>query len=228
LFFARDLAGSAIPMHHDAMVTCGGHVGGLLGGMLLALIFRRPRADQGEVRAADPAGRTPVNPEASRRCRGIPDPAPHDRTVRHRFLKNSRGDAAREGAGFNNFVRAMAISDFPAAVQTVREYYPRHVQGLSGEILFRIGVAFFQDADFERARRCLELAAGRPGAWQTRARLLLGRAYEMLGETVMAARVFEDLLARAPEEIFRRQAARRLAALKRTDAGLCAPDAMRA
>ncbi len=51
LFFARDLAGSGIQMHYNTvMIDCWGHVGGFLGGVMLALIFNLQNAGNHEAR----------------------------------------------------------------------------------------------------------------------------------------------------------------------------------
>jgi hypothetical protein len=75
-------------------------------------------------------------------------------------------------------------------------------------------VAFFQQADIEKARYCLELAAGKDGSWQHKAMLLVSRTYEAVGNDQRAITVIQDLLDQQPEKIFRRQALKRLMTLQ--------------
>ena len=104
--------------------------------------------------------------------------------------------------------------DFQSAVRLVRDYFPKHLNRLPGDILFRVGVEFYQYADYEKARLCLDLAAGKEGSWQAKAMLILSRTYEALGNPDRAAVVLEELLDQEFEETFRRQAAIRMMQLK--------------
>ena len=105
--------------------------------------------------------------------------------------------------------------DFQSAVRLVRDYYPKHLNRLSGDVLFRTGVEFYQSADYEKARLCLELAAGKAGTWQYKAMLILSRTYEAVDNPDRALGVLQDLLDQNPEETFRRQAMKRLMELQR-------------
>jgi hypothetical protein len=105
--------------------------------------------------------------------------------------------------------------DFQSAVRLVRDYYPKHLSLLSGDVLFRVGVEFYQYADYEKARLCLELAAGKDGPWQHKAMLLLSRTFEAVGNPDRALVVIKDLLSQGPEEMFRRQAKKRLMELEK-------------
>ena len=116
-----------------------------------------------------------------------------------------------------DFQRRLAktiTKDFPSAVRLVRDHFPRHLGTLSGDQLFRIGVAFYQEADLEKARRCLELAAAEDGSWQHKALLLVSRTYEAVGNVQLAMDVIRDLLGRRPTKTLRRQAMKRLAQLQ--------------
>lgn len=116
--------------------------------------------------------------------------------------------------GFQRRLTATIGKDFPSAVRMVRDHFPRHLNMLTGEQLFRIGVAFYQAADLEKARRCLELAAAREGSWQHKSLLLVSRTYEAVGDVQEAMDVIRDLLGRRPAKTFRRQAMKRLIQLQ--------------
>lgn len=125
----------------------------------------------------------------------------------------NRDDAQPEETCFEKRLAATIIRDFQSAVRLVRDHFPRYLDRLSGDQLFRIGVAFFQQADVEKARYCLELAAGKDGSWQHKAMLLVSRTYEAVGNEQRAITVIHDLLDRQPEKIFRQQALKRLMTL---------------
>jgi tetratricopeptide (TPR) repeat protein len=134
-------------------------------------------------------------------------------TLRHLRTSN-RDDAQSEAACFQKRLAATIIRDFQSAVRLVRDHFPRYLDRLSGDQLFRIGVAFFQQADLEKARYCLELAAGKEGSWQHKAMLLVSRTYEAVGNDQRAITVIQDLLDQQPEKTFRRQALKRLMTLQ--------------
>lgn len=132
--------------------------------------------------------------------------------------------AERKGDGFQTQVAAAIGKHFPSAVRLVRDQYPRHLAELSGDQLFSIGVALYQEGDMEKARSCLELAVVAEGSWQHKAMLLVSHTYEAIGNVQKAIAVIQDLLDRQPEKTFRRQAMKRLLTLQQQDgAGEGAP-----
>lgn len=80
-------------------------------------------------------------------------------TALKHFLKLRRYNDDEEGAWFVKLVYATLKRDFQSSVRLVRDYFPEHLNLLSGDVLFRIGVEFYRYADYEKARLCLELAA---------------------------------------------------------------------
>jgi tetratricopeptide (TPR) repeat protein len=132
----------------------------------------------------------------------------------HHLLTCNCDDAQPEEACFQKRLAATIIRDFQSAVRLVRDHFPRYLDRLSGDQLFRIGVAFYQEADIEKARCCLELAAAKDGSWQHKAMLLVSRTYEAVGNDQRAIAVIQDLLDQQPKKIFRRQALKRLMTLQ--------------
>lgn len=130
------------------------------------------------------------------------------------LLTCNHDDVPQEEGCFKKRLAATIIRDFQSAVRLMRDHFPHDLDRLSGDQLFRIGVAFFQEADVEKARYCLELAAGKDGSWQHKAMLLVSRTYEAVGNEQRAITVIQDLLDRQPEKIFRQQALKRLMKLQ--------------
>ncbi|MEE4262175.1 MAG: hypothetical protein V2I56_05755 [Desulfobacteraceae bacterium] len=130
------------------------------------------------------------------------------------FLKLNRNNPKAAGEWFVKLIHATMKQDFQSAVHLVRDFYPRHLDLLSGDILFRIGVEFYRYADYEKARLCLELAADREGSWQQKTLLILSRSWEALGNQERAITILLDLLKQEPDKLFRLQAFGRLRILK--------------
>ena len=217
-FFAGDLAGSVRQMGDiEVMIDYWGHVGGFIGGILLALVFRLQNDGAGEareVRAERLSGAVGGTAEASELYTGVLESDPDNLTALKHFLKLNRYNDQEEGAWFVKLLAATIKRDFQSGVRLVRDYYPRHLNLLSGDILFRIGVELYQYADYEKARFCLELAGSKDGPWQHKAMLILSRTYEAIGNDDRAVSVLQDLLDRQPEETFRRQALKRMTELQ--------------
>jgi tetratricopeptide (TPR) repeat protein len=217
-FFAKDLAGSVEQMSDiEGVVDYWGHVGGFIAGIVLALVFRLQDEGAGEAQEVK-AGRLTKAvggaAEASVLYTDILKNDPENLTALKHFLKLNRYNDQEEGAWFVKLLYATMKRDFQSAVRLVRDHYPKHLNLLSGDMLFRIGTEFYQYADYEKARLCLELATGKDGPWQHKAMLILSRTYESIGNRDRAMTVLEDLLEKEPEEIFRRQALKRLMQLK--------------
>ncbi|MBC2732801.1 MAG: rhomboid family intramembrane serine protease [Desulfobacteraceae bacterium] len=217
-FFAKDLAGSVEQMADiEGMIDYWGHVGGFLGGIALALVFRLQDDGAGEAkevkaeRLSETVGGTT---EASELYTTILETDPENLTALKHFIKLRRYNDDEEGAWFVKLLFATMKRDFQSGVRLVRDYYPKHLSLLSGDILFRVGVELYQYADYEKARLCLELAAGKNGPWQHKAMLILSRTYEAVDNPDRALVVLQELLAQGPEEIFRRQAMKRLMELQ--------------
>ena len=218
-FFAKDLAGSAEQMADaTVMIDYWAHVGGFLGGIALALAFRLQDEGAGEAREVK-AGRLTQTVggtgEASDLYKQILENDPENLTALKHFLKLHRYNDEAEGAWFVKLVYATIKRDFQSTVRLVRDYFPKHLNRLAGDVLFRVGVEFYQSADYEKARLCLELAAGQEGTWRHKAMLILSRTYEAVDNPDRALLVLRDLLAQGPEEIFRRQAMKRLMELQK-------------
>ena len=133
-------------------------------------------------------------------------------------LQSDCHDPQTEGARFQALIAATLEKDFYSAVCLVRRYFPQHVDRLSGELLFRFGVAFYQDADLDKARRCLELAAIRNGSWQPKAMLQVGCIHAAVGDHERAIHLFQAFLDQKPQKCFRRQALERRVKLQQEGA----------
>ena len=208
----------------EVMIDYWGHVGGFIGGILLALVFRLQDDGAGEareVKAERLSGAVGGTAEASELYTEVLETDPDNLTALKHFLKLNRYNDQEEGAWFVKLLAATIKRDFQSGVRLVRDYYPKHLSLLSGDILFRVGVELYQYADYEKARLCLELAASKDGPWQHKAMLILSRTYEAIGNDDRAVSVLQDLLDRQPEEIFRRQAQKRMMELQPSAKAFC-------
>jgi len=145
---------------------------------------------------------------------------PQNLTALKYFLKLNRHNVAAAGEWFVKLIRATMQRDFQSAVRLVRDYFPKHLKLLSGDILFRIGKEFYRYADYKKARLCLELAASDEGSWQHKAMLILSRSWEALGDQNKAIAILQELLEAEPEKIFRQQAMKRLMILQEQSGSL--------
>ena len=57
-------------------------------------------------------------------------------------------------------------------------------------MLLRFGLHFFNNADVQKARTCLEMASEKEGVWQAKAMITLGQTFKGLGNKLYAERFF--------------------------------------
>ena len=184
---------------------------------LIALAFRFLDDEAGESQEAKDEGTSATVGETAEDTAfylQIMENDPENLTALKYFLKVNRNNPKAAGEWFVKLIQATIKRDFQSAVHLVRDCYPKHLNLLSGDILFLIGVEFYRYADYEKARICLEMAADKKGSWQHKALLILSRSWEALGNQDWAIAILLELLEQEPERIFRLQAFERMRILK--------------
>lgn len=224
IFFALDVKGSLkqfIDVNVD--VDYWAHVGGFLGGCALAWAMGLHRA-AGEEAVKVQAGRARElvagAPEAARLYAEVLEKEPENLEALRYFLDLAKYDEARQGQYFARLVPVLLRSDFPRALTLVAEQWPRHLNALQGDALFRLGSHFFRNADLPKARLCLELATEDEGPWQGKARLLLGDIYAGLGNPDRARKVLRQAMEGDGDALLRQEAEKRLGELENKAAAL--------
>ena len=84
---------------------------------------------------------------------------------------------------------------------------------LPGAVLFRFGTYFYHEGEFVKAGYCLDMAAERPGPWQPKAMLLLGKTLEALGNDEDAIHLYQAVTEQYPDSAFQTAALEKLAAI---------------
>ena len=184
---------------------------------LIAFAFRLLDDGSGDVRKIQAEGLSATvlgAEENSEFYSKILENDPENLTALKHFLKLNRHNESAAGEWFVKLIYATMRRDFQYAVHLVRDNHPEHLDLLSGDVLFRIGVEFYRYADYEKARLCLQLAARKKGTWQHKAMLILSRSCEALGNQERAITILLDLLRQEPDIKFRQQAMKRLMILQ--------------
>ena len=109
------------------MIDYWGHVGGFIGGIALALVFRLQDDGAGEAREVKAERLTQTlagTTEASELYSQILEKDPENLTALKHFLKIHRYNEEAEGSWFVKLLTATMKRDFQSAVRLVRDYYP--------------------------------------------------------------------------------------------------------
>jgi membrane associated rhomboid family serine protease len=218
IYFAMDVSGSLEQFADEhAGVNYWAHVGGFLGGCALAWAMGLHRA-AGEEAVKVQAGRARElvagQPEAARLFAEVLEKEPENLEALRYFLDLAKYDETRQGQYFARLVPVLLRNDFPQALTLVGEHWPRHLNALPGDALFRLGSHFFRNADLNKARLCLELAAEAEGPWQGKALLLLSDTYGGIGNPDRARKVLRQALEGGEDPLLRQEAEKRLGELE--------------
>jgi membrane associated rhomboid family serine protease len=215
LFFAKDIAGSVAQYDFDHVrVNYWSHMGGYLGGFVLGYLFKLHRAASEEavkVKAQRLDAKPYHKKEAIRLYNDILNDEPENETALRFFLSLRKFDPEKAQLYYVRLMQVLIKKDLSQAVELFREYFPKFMNVLPGQVLLRLGAHFYQSADLKRAQPCLELAAAKEGPWQAKAMLSLGRLFENTGSLERAIILFKEVALKFPDSPFEKMALDKLA-----------------
>ncbi|MCF8111358.1 MAG: hypothetical protein K9J85_07690 [Desulfobacteraceae bacterium] len=186
-----------------------------MGAMVLAYAMGFQRAAAGEalhVKAERFAGNEHSRAEAIKAYKEILEKNSRDEKALEFFFHLHQFDRQKQGEFFARWMNALAAGDFDRAKKVFDEHYPQHVNYLGGRMLLRLGTEYLRNAQFARAKLCLELASQKSGPWQEKALLVLADVYTRMDLKERAESVYQQLIEQYPGTEFSRQARKRLAA----------------
>ncbi|MBC2732804.1 MAG: rhomboid family intramembrane serine protease [Desulfobacteraceae bacterium] len=213
LFFARNVAGSVEQMADGSNINYWAHVGGFLGGCIIAWVlkFHHEAGEEAvKVRAGKARYEFAGQPEAAQLYKEILEKEPENEEALLYFLDLARYDEQRQMYYFVRLVPLLVQKDFNKAIDLVRDYWPKYLIGLSGETLFRLGSFFYHNVDLQKARVCLDLSSEMEGPWQGKAMLLLSDTYEGIGNRDRSKVVLMQIVDNFSEKAFQIEAKSRL------------------
>ena len=149
--------------------------------------------------------------DARKIYRDILNGNPEDATALKFMLKFHRLNQNKAQSYYTRLIAVLVRSDFKQAVDVFGEHYPHYMNQLPGDILFRFGIHFYRNANLEKARNCLRVAASQKGPWQPKAMLVLSQIFLALDNHDRAAITLKDICHQFPESTFRDEAQKLLA-----------------
>jgi membrane associated rhomboid family serine protease len=217
LFFTFDIAGSVRQFADDAGgVDYWAHVGGYVGGFGLAYLWHIHQAAAKEavqVKAARLRGHLIRGNEAARLYAEILEEDPENEAALRYFLHWYKRSSKKAADYYVRLIQVLLRTDIRQAIDVFDTYFPRHMYALPGAVLFRFGTYFYHEGEFVKAGHCLDMAAERPGPWQPKAMLLLGKTLEALGNDEDATQLYQAVAEQYPESAFQAAALEKLAAI---------------
>ena len=127
------------------------------------------------------------------------------------FLNLRKFDPDKAQLYYVRLMQVLIKKDVSQAVALLREYFPKFLNALPGQVLLRLGAHCYQSADLKRAQPCLELASSKEGPWQAKAMLSLGRLFEDIGSLERAKMLFKEIVEKFPDSPFEKMAIQKLA-----------------
>ncbi|MFW6102001.1 MAG: hypothetical protein ACOC90_11505, partial [Bacteroidota bacterium] len=128
------------------------------------------------------------------------------------FFHLHKFDPQKQGEFFARWMNALAVRNFNKAKRVLDEHFPQHVNYLDGKMLLHLGMEYSRNAQFARAKLCLELASQKSGPWQEKALLALADVYARMDLKERARWAYHQIIEQYPGTEFSRQARQRLAA----------------
>jgi hypothetical protein len=164
-FFASDVFGSLTMFQSGTKINYWAHLGGYLGGFVLGYCLKLHRGATEEALYAK--SEIMIRKKANRKGGQL-----HEAALKF-LLDHYKYDRKKGEFYFVRLIQALIGNNFQKAIEIFLAYYPNYVNALPGNTLLSIGLHFYSTADFEKAGKCLKLAAGMKGSWQGRAKSYL-------------------------------------------------------
>jgi len=211
IYFALDLSGSIGQFEADgSQIDYWAHVGGYLGGFLMGYLMGLHKEAKNEalkVKARRYSSAPNNNKNTSTLYQEILDKEPENEEALKYFFNIHKYNPAKAEQYYTRIIRLLIRRNFRQALALFDEHFPNFLNALPGDILLRFGLHFFNNADLEKARTCLEIASEKKGAWQPKAMISLAQTFEGLGNKRYARQLYEDVLKSFPNSAFYNEAA---------------------
>ncbi|PLX99080.1 MAG: hypothetical protein C0623_10290 [Desulfuromonas sp.] len=165
LFFLSDLSGGIgqIAGTNTSNIGHWAHIGGMLGGVILAMMFKlgEEAIDERHMDIGTQAMETgKVNletGEASLRYALQRDPGNAEAMLMLGQINSKYGPSDEGGDFYSKAIRIFAHKEPLKAALAFREYYNIYFKGTDHPTLFRLASIFHKEKDLEMATRCLEI-----------------------------------------------------------------------
>jgi membrane associated rhomboid family serine protease len=169
-FFASDVFGGLEMFQSGTEINHWAHLGGYLGGFILGYCLNLHKEASKEA--------LEVKSEILTRKKAIRKGGKLHEAALKFLLEHYKYDEKKGEFYFVRLLQALIGNNFQKAIEIFLAYYPNYVNALPGNTLLSIGLHFYSTADFEKAGKCLQLAACKTGPWQGRAKLYLARTLD--------------------------------------------------
>lgn len=210
LFFAFDISDSVDMFHgKSAGVNYWAHVGGFMFGILIGYYMKLHKdasVESVSVRADKYSKNQAFSKDASSLYADLIKENPYDESALRYFLDVHRFNSKNAQPYFIKLMQVLIIKDVKQALELFEENFPELTGALPGSILLKIGMHYYNRADFIKARHCFEFAIGPSGACNAKALLQLGRTYEAIGNDDRAYEQYQEVIESFPDSAFAKEA----------------------
>lgn len=213
LFFALQVAGSENQFTATGGVNYWAHTGGYAAGMLLGYLLtsRDDVKNEALEYKATQLAKDPINQSQLKVINKeiLRNSAENEKALVELIEMNQWND---DEAG-KYYVRLMEVylqTNMAKADELFIQHYPNLEAFLSEKPLFKLGSYFYRKYQLKEASRCLELAAEKDGPLAPKILLILAKTYQAIGNTPMAEKMLQKVIAESTEALFKDEATRLL------------------
>jgi len=210
IFFSFDISGSYKQYESELVrINYWAHVGGYLGGFLISYVMKLHREaawEAARVKARRYSENVYRTKDATNLYRKILAEEPCNEEALEYFLKLHQFEEEKEKTYYIQLLHVLLKKNFPKAIELFTDHFPKYISELPGQILLQLGCHFFENADLNKARICLEMAASKTGPWQAKSMIQLAKTFEAIGNLDRAKSMFEEIIRKYPETHFSRTA----------------------
>ncbi|MEW6078687.1 MAG: rhomboid family intramembrane serine protease [Thermodesulfobacteriota bacterium] len=212
LFFAMDTAGSRDIFNGSASnVGYWAHVGGYLFGFFLSFFlgFHLQAAKESVSVKADRLRQNEFGKkEAADLYMDILEKEPGNIEALTFFLDYYKQNPQKHPYIYSMLIKELTSKDMNQAVALFDNFYLRYISFITSAAALKLGMYYYNKCELEKSRNCLEVARNKPGPWQAKATLFLGKVFHDMGNKDRARQFFAETRIRFPGTDFAREAAK--------------------
>jgi hypothetical protein len=221
IFFAMDLSGSMSQFVEDSsQIDYWAHVGGYLTGFALGYLMRlhiKASEESIKVKAERLNQKHGISENTTDSYTDILKKEPENEPALRYFFELHKYNHTKAESYFVRLIQVLTKKEFKQALELFNEHFPNFLNELPGDVLFRLGLYFFKNADLYKARTCLEFASEKEGIWQAKAMITLAQIFESIGNDKYAKSLYNNIANRFTNSVFEKEAKERLLRQK----GIC-------
>lgn len=218
-FFIMNIHGSLTQFHSKSIgINHWAHVGGYLGGFIMAyfLQIHKDAAEESvEAKVTYFKENNIFGKEAIQTCQERLLKNPEDEQALRYFLHLNLYNSREEGVFYSRLISLLVKqNNMEEVIKLLDQFFPKHLNELSGSALTRIGMYYYKNFNYTRALSCFQLACDHRGVHQEKAIFQLAIIFEEMESYELAVEQYKKIMTQNLDNIFFKEAVKRYNSIK--------------